>query len=57
MTRFLSLKLPHIIEKVAWNKSSLLFTNCKNITTIYKDNKNTKYLQKLLKSQTGRLGL
>ncbi len=57
VARFLGLKLPPIIEQVAWNKSSLLFTNCKNITTIYKDNKNKKNLQKLLKSKTGRLGL
>ncbi len=31
-------------------------TQIKSFTTIYKDNQNRKYLQKLLKFQTGRLG-
>jgi hypothetical protein len=49
-----------MIEQVAWYKSSLLLENIlpkyTNITTIYNEYLNRKYLQKLIKMQAVMLG-
>ncbi len=45
-----------MIEQVASFITEDYCTKHRNFTTIYKDNQNRKYLQKLFKCQAGRLG-